>query len=330
VAIIGAGFAGLSTAWWLAQLKVDRVLLLDRSARIASHASGRGAGIGRQICDDDDTTALAVAGAAMLRQNSGQLAGCWTPCGGTLWFESELQRQRFGERADRFAVAFTQVGGKAQLGLHFPSDGLIDIAQLAVQYAQQAQSAGTQIAVDCNVLESKIHDAGIDLTTNLGQVTASVVVDAAGAWAGRVVKQQSFVAMQRHLLDVRISDENRSDYHWHLGAQGGVSQHYYRQHGSQRLCSPCDETIVDPDTLSRVDPNVERAAREQFSIAGDQLVATRVCLRTFSANRRMELGTDSEVSRLVWAAGLGGHGATSSPEVGRRVAAAVLRALESQ
>ena len=43
----------------------------------------------------------------------------------------------------------------------------------------------------------------------------------------------------------------------------------------------------------------------------------------------MRLGRDPSRPWLVWAAGLGGHGATASAAVGRVVAAAVIDALAS-
>jgi glycine/D-amino acid oxidase-like deaminating enzyme len=41
----------------------------------------------------------------------------------------------------------------------------------------------------------------------------------------------------------------------------------------------------------------------------------------------MRLGVDPNRPWLVWAAGLGGHGATAAPAVGERVANAVVEAL---
>ena len=43
----------------------------------------------------------------------------------------------------------------------------------------------------------------------------------------------------------------------------------------------------------------------------------------------MRLGRDHTRPWLVWAAGLGGHGATAAPAVGEQVAAAVINQLQS-
>jgi glycine/D-amino acid oxidase-like deaminating enzyme len=47
-------------------------------------------------------------------------------------------------------------------------------------------------------------------------------------------------------------------------------------------------------------------------------------LRTHAADRRFVIGRDPDVSGLVWAAGLGGHGITCGSPVGEIAAAAVL------
>ena len=53
VAIIGGGFAGMSTAWALTQRGVNAVVL-EREAAPGRFASGRSAGLGRQLAEDDD------------------------------------------------------------------------------------------------------------------------------------------------------------------------------------------------------------------------------------------------------------------------------------
>src|SRR5207249_4330925 len=83
VAIVGAGFAGLATARALARRGVRDVIVLEREDAIGRFASGRGAGLGRQLADDDDTTVLTVDGARWLRE----LGDVWTPTGSVLGFD---------------------------------------------------------------------------------------------------------------------------------------------------------------------------------------------------------------------------------------------------
>jgi D-arginine dehydrogenase len=65
--IVGGGFAGAATAWWLAQRGERDVVVIEREAICGAHASGKNAALCRAIADDDDTTALTARGAAFLR-----------------------------------------------------------------------------------------------------------------------------------------------------------------------------------------------------------------------------------------------------------------------
>ena len=80
VVIVGAGFAGCATAWALGRRGL-RAVVLEREAALGRYASGRGAGLGRQLAEDDETTTLTVQGAALLRE---ELALAWAPTGGLL------------------------------------------------------------------------------------------------------------------------------------------------------------------------------------------------------------------------------------------------------
>ena len=62
-------------------------------------------------------------------------------------------------------------------------------------------------------------------------------------------------------------------------------------------------------------------------LAGAPITRRWACQRTFTDDRKMRLGRDATRPWLVWAAGLGGHGATAAPAIGERVANAVIEVL---
>jgi len=101
VVILGAGFAGCATAWALARRGVSAVVL-ERETTLGRYASGRGAGLGRQLCEDDATSALAIRGAALLRT---QFADAWSQTGGILCFEDAAHASEYVARAGRLDVA---------------------------------------------------------------------------------------------------------------------------------------------------------------------------------------------------------------------------------
>jgi glycine/D-amino acid oxidase-like deaminating enzyme len=96
------------------------------------------------------------------------------------------------------------------------------------------------------------------------------------------------------------------------------------------LVSPCD---ADVTTAQDQQPSADADARlrARLVVAPDLALAPIMrrwaCQRAFAPDRRMRLGRDPQRPWLVWAAALGGHGATASPAVGEVVADAVIAAL---
>ena len=138
VVIIGGGFAGIATAWALQRLGIAEVIVLERDIQLGRFASGRSAGLGRQLAEDEDTTLLTTRGAAVLRTMP-----IWAPTGGVLSFDDDSNANAYMERAQRFGVSVEP--GPKQLvmarwpqlpelrvtkALWVPSDGTIDVNAL--------------------------------------------------------------------------------------------------------------------------------------------------------------------------------------------------------
>ena len=326
VAIIGGGYAGVATAWWLAQHGVRNVVLLERMSALAQHASGRNAGLGRQLCDDDATTALTVEGAAFHRQPHRGFEQVWSAVGGMLLFDTQARLDDYVARAARFAVPVMQPPG--QLALLIASDGLIDVDHFAHAFAQGAVAGGTQIFTSCAVEQATPVSAATQLHTSRGAITARVVVDAGGAWAGRLFGRHDLAPHKRHVAFAAGALAGDAPYRWRLGPH----EAYVRPLSGRLLFSPCDETPCDADDAA-LHPELmsllnHQAAAADLGVAMDFTLANaRACLRTYTPDRLMRLGADADIPGLAWAVGLGGHGATAAPAVGRIVADAVLQML---
>lgn len=321
VVILGAGFAGCATAWALAKRGIASVVL-EREATLGRHASGRGAGLGRQLCEDDETSALAIRGAALLRT---ELAHAWSPTGGILGFEDEAEAHAYAERAARLEVACARIDRTAALArwphvdlpiataLHVPSDGVIDAMALLHTFA-------ANLRIEYGVTARRLDATGVD--TDRGHVPARVVVDAMGPWAGMLTGDPPLASFKRHLFVVEAAQAADAPYLWHLGAR----ELYLRTDGGGVLVSPCDAEVTEPmDQVPSPDADARLAARAPEITA--RILRRWACQRAFAPDRRMRLGRDPARPWLVWAAALGGHGATASPAVGEVVAEAVLAAL---
>jgi glycine/D-amino acid oxidase-like deaminating enzyme len=327
VAIIGGGFAGCATAWALARRGVQAVVL-EREVELGRFASGRGAGLGRQLAEDDATTALTVRGAEILRS---ELAVAWNPCGGLLTFDEPSRVQAYVSRAERHALAIEVVdrtrvlsqwpevdGLPIAAGILIPSDGVIAIHELLAVYAASAR-------VELGVVVQRVEPGGIgaQVTTNRGVIEARVVVDAAGAWAGAATGDPPLDAYKRHLFVIEAVSRASTPYLWHLGNE----ELYLRSADGLLLTSACDATH-GAACDAEADPEGVRGLREVLAKAAPVLQRAGIrkqwaCQRSFTPDRQMRLGRDPGRPWLVWAAGLGGHGATASPAVGQIVADAI-------
>jgi glycine/D-amino acid oxidase-like deaminating enzyme len=331
VAIIGGGFAGCATAWALAARGVDAVVL-EREAALGRYASGRGAGLGRQLCEDDATSELAIRGAAALRS---RFAATWAPTGGVLCFEDlelvEVYRAR-GCRLGVDHVVLDRAGVLARWpqlaalpfagALHVPGDGVIDAPALL-----RALAAASRIVLGAAVTAIEPARRGARLATTRGAIEADVVVDATGAWAGGLTGDPPLDTFKRHLFVIEAAPPAGAPYAWYLGRD----EVYLRADGAHILVSACDRERTPPAD-QQPDPEAEARLRARLAGAAPELARAPIvrqwaCQRAFAPDRKMRLGRDPSRPWLVWAAALGGHGATAAAAVGETVASAVIDAL---
>ena len=327
VVIVGAGFAGAATASALARRGVTDVVVLERETELGRYASGRSAGLGRQLAEDDDTTVLTVRGAQLLRDRAS-----WTHTGGLLSFDDIAQADEYVARAARFDVGVDVVERDAVLArwpqldelriaraLFVPSDGTIDVAALLRELAADARvELGTGVVTV---------EPGPRIVTNRGAIAARVVVDAAGPWAGVAAGAPAVKSFKRHVFQLELAAAEAMPWVWHLGR----GEMYVRAISDGALVSPCDKSPCEPG-----DQQPDPVGEAQFAVlidnaapalAGVPIARRWACQRAFTEDRKMKLGRDPDRPWLVWAAGLGGHGATASLAVGERVAEAVVAAL---
>lgn len=346
--IIGAGFAGAATAWaLLRQEPALRVALLERDPALGAYASGRSAGMGRQLAEDDATTELTLAGARGLREHG---AGrFWHERGGLLTFDEPHHLAAYQARAATFQLACRAVGRAelGRLGLHaahglwVPSDGLIDVGDFLAFLVAQAQEGGAALWLGTEVQALFAAASGWHLETQRGALTCRAVVEATGAWAGALTGR-TFSPLRRHVHvlagaplttgEPPAADEPRltseGPFVWHLGAR----EVYLRPRADGTwLSSPCDERgglagdqSVDPEAVAELAVRLGALAPAWASVAPQQAWS---CQRTFAADRRMVIERDLQHPALVWAAALGGHGATAACAVGQRAAALVRQVL---
>lgn len=206
--MLGGGIVGCAVARELARAGV-RVALFERH-RIAAEASGAAAGmLGVQAETDDETMLrLGLESRALypglleaLRDETGIAVEFWRQ--GTLWvcFNSAdtalLEARRAWQQAAGAASEALEprqlwsfepaLSRRVRRGALFPLDARLDSAALTRALAQAAAAAGCVMHEDTDV-KSVVAEQGriTGITTAAGRIACDAVVNAMGAWAGRV------------------------------------------------------------------------------------------------------------------------------------------------
>ncbi len=203
VVVIGSGAFGASTAYHLAR-RGAQVTLVDQHA-LGSQTSPRAAGLTskadvtpvmarlrHEACDAFEQFE-AEMGQSVDFHRSGSLKAAYTEAGEAHLGKALENTRSLGiearlisaQEARRLAPHFEP--GPARAIGHVPSDGWLEPAKVATAFATRAASLGARMQPFTPV-ERLLHAHGKvqGVATKAGEIRASVVVDAAGAWTARV------------------------------------------------------------------------------------------------------------------------------------------------
>lgn len=200
--VVGGGLHGCSAALQLA-LRRRRVLLLERR-HLGRHASGINAGGVRTLGRDLEEVPLSVQGMALwhrMRDLVGDDCG-FTACGQVKVAESAAELAQLEQRARAvrdLGFEHERIVDAAELRRRVPAlarhcvggmvvdgDGAADPYRTTLAFGARARAAGVEIREDESVdgIECKA-DSWLVVGAR-GRYRAPVVVNAAGAWAGRI------------------------------------------------------------------------------------------------------------------------------------------------
>lgn len=349
VVIIGAGFAGASTAFHLARRGVRDVVVLERESVPGVHASGRNAALAFTVLSDPDEARLAAEGAAFINsppagfsetplfQPYGSLLVASAEPGMQSLHQSLRMSEALGLRCQlitpREAVERVPLLADAPMVGAFwnPHDGIVDIHALLQGYLAGARAAGAKVEFNTEVTAIETTGGRVGaVETSQGRIATRTVINAAGGWAGVVgtlagVGPRSFQPRRRHLFVAMI--DAGIDHGWPFVWHNDFDT-YFRPEGEGLLMSPCDAT-PHPSREPLVDDAAKLLLAEKLAAAFPRLAQARIasgwaCLRTFARDERFVIGRDPELDGFVWVGALGGHGMTTSYAVGRLGAAAAL------
>lgn len=350
--IIGAGFAGLSTAYHLAQEGYRDILVLEREPAPGIHASGNNAGMIRQTWDDDCLAVMAKMGREAFEEYSRKRKFEFKKRGSILLADAKGQfklnktretLKRAGieanfltpEEATQKVPLLKDAAFKT--ALFCPSDAVVDMNQFLKALLADAQKMGVSVYFGREVLAIDREAGNFRIKTSRETLMAGRVVNAAGAWASSIGEKAGalripFRAYKRHIFLTAASKSFSDDwpYVWDLSAP-----FYFRSFGrKQLLMSPCDKEFMHLDGGKPQDASKIAAERKKellrkiqnFSENFPELKFKRSWsgLRTLTPDDRFVIGEDPKLPNFYWCAGLGGHGLTVAFSAGRLSAFALI------
>lgn len=327
--IVGAGFAGVSTAYHLARRGARGVLVLDKEAAAGMQASGRNAGLLRQSSDDPEIAALLQRGARAARRALLDVPGSIQRTG-SLILGGGIERLTRGPRA-RMLDASEVVRGLHGKALYDPDDSVVDPQAFLGVFLEGARGRGVTFGFGESVTAVRTVRGRIEgVETTRRKIAAKTLVVAAGAWAGEVaaLAGSNGIAIEprrRHLFRGGIGRPEGKSWPFVWNEEKGV---YFRPEGDGMLLSPCDAE-PHPAAEPEIDParrdELARKVADVFGALGEwRLGPGWACLRTFAKDERFVIGPDPRVAGLFWVGALGGHGMTSAWAVGRLAAQVIL------
>ena len=340
--VVGAGIAGASAAYELSTSA--RVCLLEAEERPGLHATGRSAALYDPSYGGREIRALTRASRAFFDAppegfNQAPLLterGClyiagpdqtWSltamaaeveATGGHL---APMDRAEALARVDRLRPDYLAAAT-------YDAEAMdIDVDALHQGFLRGARARGAALIVEAAVRAPVRRDGLWRVATAQGEVTAPVLVNAAGAWADEVAEacgagRLGLTPMRRTalLVDPPPGADIRG---WPMVIDADEA-FYFKPDAGKLLLSPADETPQPPGDAQPEELDIAIAVdrvQQALDIEVRRVSHSWAGLRTFAPDRKPVVGFDAATPGLFWCAGQGGYGIQTAPAMGRLVAA---------
>ena len=340
--IIGCGIAGASLAYFLAEQGMRDILILEREEHPGYHATGRSAAVLVEFDLVPSVQQLKILGAQFLRNPPEEFSenpllqpsGILVMVKGALW---ELAQQMVpGLRQEGVVLdllsqeeAFSIVPVVSPVNfdgaLLFPEDGHIDVHELLWSYLRNARRRGAALHCGEEVKGLKVGQGRCEgVITSAGEYHSTWVIDAAGAWAGKIRECAGPYSVRltpyRRTIITFAAPEGMEVKAWPL-ATDLSHELYFSPESGGLLASPMDAEPMEPcdarpDDLV-VAETIERLKRLTPRLVPKSIIRKWAGLRTFAADQAMVIGEDPALKGFFWLSGQGGAGIETSAAVGQ-------------
>lgn len=340
--IVGAGIAGASIGYWLAPHA--RVILLERESQPGYHSTGRSAALFMESYGTAQVRALTMTSRAFFEQ---------PPAGFSehplLAPRGALIVARHGEQALldehwRILQAVTPRAAKLDaeaarrrlpvlrpervLGAVLEPDAAdMDVHAIHQGYLRGIRRAGGRLV--CGAEPDSIERVGDRWQVIAGDARyeASVLVNAAGAWADAVAALAGVrgigIEARRRSAFVFEPPADLEIEHWPM-AIGAAEDWYLKPDARMLLGSPANADPVPPQDVQPEEFDIALAIHrieEMTTLSIRRPARTWAGLRSFVADGDLVGGFDPEAPGFFWVAAQGGYGIQTSAAMGEACAA---------
>jgi D-arginine dehydrogenase len=337
IIIIGAGMAGVSTAYFLTRKGEKNILLLEKEKIAGTQSTGRNAAILRTMIPTPLLNRLARQSAEFYHNppqgfSSEPLVNC---VGVYLaapeahadilrkWCDDNPESGLIQEDASKVYEQIPILAPGLKEVAYKPDDGVLDVHSILQGFLRGATQAGAELCLGREFKKLSIRNGRIaGVETSNGFMEASKVIIANGGWASLSDTfggySLPFAPYRRHLLVTEPLPQinPRWPVIWIVG-----EEFYFRPESGGLLMSGCDTVKVTPEQGEITDHNevekiAAKAAQWLPSLADARVARAWAGMRTFAPDDLFVVGRDPRLKGLYWVAGMGGHGITCAPVIG--------------
>ena len=336
IVIVGGGIAGASLGAEIAAKR--RTVIIEAESQCGYHSTGRSAAFWLESYGGPNVAKLtsasrdflnipprdfAEAGFLHTRGDVHVSDGDWpeVPTGIKV---QQLDRQELEQLIPGIRPRWTKA-------LFEPGCADIDVAGLHAAYLRQFRKRGGAIATRARLQRAECQAGRWSISLDDGSsIAASVIVDAAGAWADHVaeacgVQPRGIEPKRRTMAQVRVGRTGLKALPLVDDAAGTF--YFKGESDSSIWLSPHDEIETDPCDAAPDEIDIAIAI-DRFQAVVDwpveRIERKWAGLRSFAPDRLPVYGFDSRVRGFFWCAGQGGFGIQTAPAAARMAAAVLL------
>ncbi len=345
VVIVGGGCIGASVAFHLARLGITDVVLLERESQLGTASTGRNAGGVRHQFSHEANVRLSIESIRMFEQfndvvgspidfhQDGYLFLLSGDADVSAFRDAREMQQRLGVAVDwlNAAEAARLIPGLVTDGIAAATfcarDGISDPNGVTMGFASAAKRHGVEIRKSTEVTGIDVDARGVcGVRTANGVIETRVVVNAAGAWAGKIAEMAGaplpIWPLRRHIFIAAPPAAG-----WGFDARTLVidfaTSFYFHREGANLLFGMGDpselpgfDTTVNWQVLERIAPV---AARRLPALSEASIAKAWAGLYEMTPDAMPVIGR-AGIDGLFAIAGFSGHGFQHSPASGRILA----------